>query len=459
MTTRQLQLLDQQYLWHPFTHMSLWLADDPLVITHGEGVYLVDSDGKRYLDGISSLWCNVHGHRVKEIDDAIRTQLDRIAHTTQLGLTNDTAAVLAKKLIEIAPPGLAKVLYASDGACATEMAFKLAVQYWWNKDQPSKCEFVALKEAYHGDTTGAMSVGMTSAFHKPYMPLLFKVHYAPVPLRGGDLSRHPIDPVDAIETLLREKGDMIAAICVEPVVMGASGMIMHPHGFLRELRALADRYDVLLICDEIATGFGRTGKMWASDHDGVTPDLMCVGKGITGGYLPLSATLTTQKVFGAFLGAPHQGKTFFHGHTYCGNPLACAAAIASIDLMHKNRLVERVATNAQKLSRMLERLRELPHIGQIRQQGYMIGIDLVADRDPGRPFDPRARVGAMVCRAIRDRGIILRPLGDTIVIFPPLVIETEDLQRLVDAVYDQVATLGNLASVTRRTDDVVAGDF
>lgn len=446
MTTQQLQSLDQQYVWHPFTHMSLWLGDDPLVITHGEGVYLIDSDGHRYLDGISSLWCNVHGHRVKEIDDAIRAQLDRIAHTTQLGLTNDTAAILAKKLIDIAPPGLAKVLYASDGACATEMAFKLAVQYWWNRGRAQKNAFVGIREAYHGDTTGAMSVGMTSAFHKPYMPLLFRVHYAEPTL-------------SSIEVLLKNHAGSIAAICLEPVVMAASGMIVHPPGLLRGIRALADRYDVLLICDEIATGFGRTGKMWASDDDGVTPDLMCVGKGVTGGYLPLAATLTTQKVFDAFLGAPHEGKTFFHGHTYCGNPLACAAAIASIELMDKNRLVERVATNSSKLATMLDRLRELPHIGQIRQQGYMIGVDLVADRVTGRLFDPKARVGAAVCRAIRDRGVILRPLGDTIVIFPPLVIEVDELQRIVDAVYDEVSKLQHLESVPKRTDDVIAGDF
>lgn len=465
MTTAELQSLDKQYVWHPFTHMSLWLADDPLVITHGDGVCLFDSEGKRYLDGIASLWCNVHGHRVKEIDDAIRAQLERIAHSTLLGLANEPSAILAEKLIAIAPRGLAKVLYASDGACATEMAFKLAVQYWWNTGKPRKTEFVGLREAYHGDTTGGMSVGMTSAFHKPYMPLLFKVHYAEMPSVECRVSNETHSTLDirhstlAIERILEKHHDTIAAICIEPVVMAAAGMIVQPDGFVRRLRELADRYDVLLICDEVATGFGRTGRMFACDHDGVTPDLMCVGKGLTGGYLPLAATLATQKVFDAFLGAPHEGKTFFHGHTFTGNPLCCAAAIASIGLFEKHNLVERVEHNAKELSTMLDRLRSLPHVSAIRQKGFMVGIDLVAQRDPLRPFDPKRRVGAEVCRKIRDRGIILRPLGDTIVIFPPLVIEPEQLREIVDAVYDEVSELTGTDSVVQRGDEVIAGDY
>jgi adenosylmethionine-8-amino-7-oxononanoate aminotransferase len=447
MTTQQIQQLDKQYLWHPFTHMSVWIDQEPLVITEGEGVFLIDSEGNRYVDGISSLWCNIHGHRVKEIDQAIRAQLDRIAHTTQLGLTNDVAVILAQKLVEIAPEGLCRVLYASDGASATEMAFKLAVQYWWNKGFQNKHQLIAIREAYHGDTVGAMSVGMTSAFHKPYRPLLFPVHYA-----------EPTLP--SIESILRQHATSVAAICVEPVVMGASGMIVHPPGLLRGIRELADRYDVLLICDEIATGFGRTGRMWACDHDQVTPDLMCIGKGLTGGYLPLSATLTTQTVFEAFLGQPHEGKTFFHGHTYCGNPLACAAAIASIERLQENRLVEQVAYQAPVLGRMLERLRELPHVGEIRQQGYMVGVDLVADRKTGRRFDPKARMGAAVCQAIRRHGVILRPLGDTIVIFPPLVIQKDQLQQIVDAVYTEVSRLKKDDTVDQRSsDDLIAGDF
>jgi adenosylmethionine-8-amino-7-oxononanoate aminotransferase len=458
MTTAELQSLDKQYVWHPFTHMSLWLADDPLVITHGEGVYLIDSDGNRYLDGISSLWCNVHGHRVKAIDDAIRAQLERIAHTTLLGLANDQSAILAKKLIEIAPKGMAKVFYASDGASATEVAFKLAVQYWWNRGQSKKCEFIGLTEAYHGDTTGGMSVGMTSAFHRPYLPLLFKVHYATAPrVSNGECGTS--NEVDELEQILRKHHDSIAAICVEPLVMGAAGMIVHPPGYLRAVRELADKYDVLLICDEVATGFGRTGRMFACEHERVTADLMCIGKGLTGGYLPLAATLATQKVFEAFLGAPHEGHTFFHGHTFTGNALACAAAIASIELMEQKDLVARVAHNAIELSKLLTRLADLPRVGEIRQKGYMVGVELVASRDPWRPFDPKQRVGAQICRRLRDRGVLLRPLGDTIVLFPPLVIEVDQLRQIVDAVYQEVAALRDDASVKDRGDETVAGDW
>jgi adenosylmethionine-8-amino-7-oxononanoate aminotransferase len=311
---------------------------------------------------------------------------------------------------------------------------------------------------------------MTSAFHKPYRPLLFKVHYAPVPRKMSNVecrvSNEETNPIFdirhstlVIEQILRERHDSIAAICVEPIVMAALGMIVHPDGFLRALRELANRYDVLLICDEVATGFGRTGKMFACDHENVTPDLLCLGKGVTGGYLPLAATLATQKVFDAFLGMPHEGKTFFHGHTYTGNPLACAAAIASIELMQKNRLVERVEQNAKILETMLARLLELPHVGEIRQKGYMVGVELVSDKRTNQPFDPKARVGAAVCRAIRDRGIILRPLGDTIVIFPPLTIETDQLRQIVDAVYEEVAKLADLPPVTQRGDEQIAGDF
>ncbi len=461
MTTEQFQLLDKQYVWHPFTHMSLWLEDDPLVITHGEGLYLVDSDGNRYLDAISSLWCNVHGHRVKEIDDAIINQLGKIAHTTQLGLANDQAAILAEKLIQIAPKGLAKVFYSDSGATATEIAFKMAAQYWWNIGRPQKHEFIGLTEAYHGDTVGAMSVGMTSAFHKPYKPLLFPVHYSPAPFPY----RYPVDgnclahALNAMETILKQHNHSIAAICLEPLVMGAAGMIVHPDGFLRGVRRLADEYHVLLICDEVATGFGRTGKMFACEHENVSPDILCIAKGITGGYLPLAATLATDKIFKSFLGKPHEGKTFFHGHTYTGNPLACAAAIASIDLIEKNHLLTAAQDRSNYLSSKLQKLLDLPNVGDIRQKGLMVGIELVADKPSKQPFDPKARVGATVCRKIRDQGIILRPLGDTIVIFPPLTIENQQIDQIVDALDEELSHLDQLPAVPIRGDDQIAGDF
>jgi adenosylmethionine-8-amino-7-oxononanoate aminotransferase len=451
-TTEELRRLDRQHIWHPFTPMKLWMESDPLVITAAEGMHLIDSDGNRYLDGVSSLWCNVHGHRVPEIDQAIRDQLDRVAHTTMLGLASEPAIRLADRLMRIVPRSLKKVFYSDAGATATEIAFKLAVQYWHNIGRPEKTEFVGFAEAYHGDTVGAMSVGRTTAFHKPYFPLLFRVHFAPTPFVYR--SETPDDPeavtrrcLDALETILRLHGGRIAAICIEPIVQGAAGMIVHPAGFLREVRRLADEYDVLLICDEVAVGFGRTGRMFACEHEGAEPDLMCVAKGITGGYLPLAATLATQRIFDAFLAEPWEGSTFYHGHTYTGNPLACAAALASLELFERNRLVEQVAAKSVALGGMLERLNALQHVGDVRQKGMMVGIELVEDKRTRRPFDPRRRVGAEVCARVRRHGVILRPLGDVVVIMPPLAMPIEDLRVIVEAVAEEVGQLGQDGSV------------
>ena len=446
-TTADLRRLDKQHLWHPFTPMKLWLESDPLVIVAAEGMHLVDSDGNRYLDGVSSLWCNVHGHRVPEIDAAIRAQLDKVSHTTMLGLASEPAILLAERLMKIVPKGLAKVFYSDAGATATEIAFKLAAQYWFNVGRPEKNEFVGFAEAYHGDTVGAMSVGRVPAFHKPYFPMLFKVHYAPTPFVYR--SETPDDPeavkrkcLAALEGILREHGSRIAAIAIEPMVQGAAGMIVQPFGFLAEVRRLASEYDVLLIADEVATGFGRTGMMFACDWEGIAPDILCVAKGITGGYLPLAATFATQKIFDAFLGEPWEGRTFYHGHTYTGNPLACAAALASLDLMERNEVVRAVGdSRAMFLRAMIEELEDLPHVGDWRGMGYMWGIELVEDKATRRPFDPRRRVGAEVCARVRRRGVILRPLGDVIVIMPPLAMDLDDLKTIVAAVREEIAAL------------------
>jgi adenosylmethionine-8-amino-7-oxononanoate aminotransferase len=354
--------------------MKPWLEGRPLVITAAEGMHLIDSDGRRYLDGVSSLWCNVHGHRVPEIDAAIREQLGKVAHTTLLGLTSEPAILLADRLMKLVPPSLKKVFYSDAGATATEIAFKMAVQYWHNVGKPEKTEFIGFTEAYHGDTVGAMSIGRTEAFHRPFFPMLFKVHFARTPFVyrsewPDDRKRVRDDCLARLEAILQEHGPRIAAICIEPIVQGAAGMIVHPFSFLRNVRRLANRYDVLLICDEVAVGFGRTGTMFACAQENVEPDLMCVGKGITGGYLPLAATFATQKIFDAFLGEPWEGKTFYHGHTYTGNPLACAAALASLDLFEKNDLVRRVEVKSRDLAEMLKPLWDLKHVGDIRQMG------------------------------------------------------------------------------------------
>ena len=445
-STDDLRRLDKQHVWHPFTPMKLWLEGDPLVIVAAEGMHLIDSDGNRSLDGVSSQWCYVHGHRVPEIDQAIRDQLDKVAHTTMLGLASEPATLLAERLMRVVPKGLTKVFYSDAGATATEVAFKLAAQYWFNVGQPEKNEFVGFAEAYHGDTVGAMSVGRVPSFHKPYFPMLFKVHYAPTPFVYR--SETPDDPegvkrrcLAALERILREHGGRIAAIAIEPVVQGAAGMIVQPEGFLAGVRRLADEYEVLLIADEVATGFGRTGRMFACEHEGVSPDLMCVAKGITGGYLPLAATFATQRIFDGFLGEPWEGRTFFHGHTYTGNPLACAAALASLDLFERNDLVRKVEGKARELWSMLGKVREMSLVGEVRQKGLMVGIELVQDKRSRRPFDPRRRVGAEVCSRIRRHGVILRPLGDVLVLMPPPAMPLDDLRTIVGAVAAEVEAL------------------
>jgi len=436
--TAELRRLDKQFVWHPFTPMKLWLASDPVVITAAEGMHLIDSDGNRYLDGVSSLWCNVHGHRVPEIDEAVRAQLDKVAHTTMLGLASEPAILLAERLMRHVPANLAKVFYSDSGATATEVAFKLAAQYWFNVGRPEKTEFVGFGEAYHGDTVGAMSVGRVAAFHRPYFPMLFKAHFAPTPfVYHSDTPDDPAGVRDrclaALEGILKEHGGRIAAIAMEPIVQGAAGMIVHPEGFLAGVRRLASAYGVLLIADEVAVGFGRTGRMFACEHEGVKPDLMCVAKGITGGYLPLAATLATQEIFDAFLGDPWEGRTFFHGHTYTGNPLACAAALASLELFERRDLVRQVREKGAELARILEEVKGFRHVGDVRQRGLMVGIELVEDKAGRRAFDPKRRVGAEVCMRIRRHGVMLRPLGDVVVINPPLAMGTADLRRIVNA--------------------------
>ena len=450
-STQDLRRLDKQHVWHPFTPMKPWLESDPLVITAADGMHLIDSDGRRYLDGVSSLWCNVHGHRVPEIDDAIRRQLDKVAHTTMLGLANEPATLLAERLMRLVPSSLTKVFYSDAGATATEVAFKLAAQYWFNVGHPEKTEFVGFAEAYHGDTVGAMSIGRMPAFHKPYFPMLFKAHFAPTPYvyrydveGGSDAERAEMVKqycLGALESILQQHGPTIAAICIEPMVQGAGGIIVQPPGFLTHVARLARQYGALLIADEVAVGFGRTGKMFACEQENVRPDLMCVAKGLTGGYLPLAATFASQEIFDAFLGDPWEGRTFYHGHTYTGNPLAAAAALASLDLFERNKVVEHVATTAGKLWHMLQELRDLPHVGDVRQLGYMVGIELVADRATKRPFDPKRRVGAEVCLKCRDRGVIIRPLGDVVVLMPPPAMGEADLRTIVDAVRAEVAAL------------------
>lgn len=438
---------DLQYLWHPFTQHTVWNAREPLVIVAGQGEYLIDADGKRYIDGISSMWCNVHGHRHPKIDAAIKAQLDSIAHSTLLGLTHPLAVQLAKRLVEIAPPGLTKVFYSDDGSTAVEVAIKMAYAHWHHKHQPQRRKFLAVRNAYHGDTIGAVSVGRVEAFHGVYKPLLFETLFAPSPYcYRCELGCRPDSCGQAcvvrLGQILESSADQIAGLVVEPLMQCAGGMIASPAGYLKRVREYCDRYDVLLIADEIATGFGRTGRMFACECEDVAPDLMCIGKGLTNGYLPLAVTLASQRIYEAFLGAVDELKTFFHGHTFTGNPLGCAAAIASLDVFEQERTLESLPEKIRLLKDRLARLSSNRWVGNIRQVGLLAGIELVADRATRREFPYGLQVGAEVCMAARKHGVILRPLANTIVIFPPLAISCENLGRMLDVIgtcIDEVA--------------------
>jgi adenosylmethionine-8-amino-7-oxononanoate aminotransferase len=436
-STSELAAWDQQYVWHPFTQMRDWLAEPPLIIERGEGNYLIDTEGRRYLDGVSSLWCNVHGHRKRELDEALKAQCDRIAHSTMLGLANVPATVLAKRLVELTPAPLTRVFYSDSGATAVEIALKLALQYWQLRGQPQRTRFVALTEAYHGDTLGAVGVGYSETFHRFFRPVLTPALRLDPPhvfrwRRGAAPEQALEQAIEDAQRLFAAHGREVAALIVEPLMQGAAGMWAQPTGYLPVLRDLTRRHGTLLICDEVATGFGRTGRMFAIDHEAVEPDLLCLGKGITGGYLPLAATLASDEIFNAFFAPYEQFEAFFHGHTYTGNPLAAAVAVANLDLFEREGVVARVQERAGQLAGLLAELVDrLPHVGDIRQWGLMVGIELVRDRARCAPYDPALKMGTRVIRAARERGIILRPLGNVIILMPPLSIASDELERLV----------------------------
>ncbi|MFQ5847421.1 MAG: adenosylmethionine--8-amino-7-oxononanoate transaminase [Candidatus Methylomirabilales bacterium] len=440
MERRELQAKDHRYLWHPFTQMEGWFGEEPLIIERGEGNYLVDLDGHRYLDGVSSLWCNVHGHGRREIDEAIIAQLRRIGHSTLLGLSHPAAILLAERLVQIVPSGLAKVFYSDNGATAVEVALKMGFQYWRQKDAErfrEKTAFLYFTGAYHGDTLGAVSVGGINLFHSLYKPLLFEALPLPAPYSSAERGPALKKVGQIIETHRRE----VAALIMEPLIQGAAGMRAYPSGFTREVWELCRAHEILFIADEVATGFGRTGKMFACEHEGVFPDLLAVAKGLTGGYLPLAATLTTAEIFDAFLGPVEQQKTFFHGHTYTGNPLGCAAALASLEIFQKDRVLEQLQSKIPLLTAGLDRLRSLRHVGEIRQVGLMVGIELYEDVATRRPFSPARRMGHRVIREARRHGVIIRPLGDVIVLMPSLSITEGEIDTLLHAVSLAIKTV------------------
>jgi adenosylmethionine---8-amino-7-oxononanoate aminotransferase len=429
MTPKDLADLDRRHLWHPFTQQQGWMEEDFPIIESADDTTVYDTEGNAYIDGVSSLWCNVHGHRHPAIDIAIKDQLDRVAHSTMLGLSHAPAVKLAKRLVDLAPDGLSRVFFSDNGSTACEIALKMAYQWHHQRGEWWRAGFVCLRNSYHGDTLGSVSVGGIELFHSLYRPLLFDAWQA----EPGD--------VESMRALLAEHGERCAAVIVEPLVQGAAGIHVQPEGYLRAVRELCDEFGVFLICDEVATGFGRTGTMFACEHEGVAPDLMCVAKGLTGGYLPLAATLTTERVYDGFLGRHEQFRTFFHGHTYSGNPLACAAALATLRIFDQERTLERLQPKIALLAELLANdVERLPAVREVRRCGFMVGIEL-------QGFPVETRIGHRVTLEARARGAIIRPLGDTIVLMPPLSIEPAELRRLVEITAAAIAAAAGEAGL------------
>ena len=440
----ELRAWDVAHVWHAFTQMAEY---QPLLIERAHGCTLVDVEGREYLDGVSSLWCNVHGHRHPALDAAIRRQLEMVAHVTLLGMAHPTTVRLARRLVEIAPSGLSRVFFSDSGAAAVEVALKMAFQYWRQRIthhspptiHASKTKFLAFDNAYHGDTLGSVSVGGVARFHEMFRPLLFDVVRLPAP----DMYRLPIGVtresacshyLGQFEAAIREHHEELAAVVIEPLVQCAAGMLVHPPGYLRGVREITRQHGVLLIADEVAVGMGRTGRMFACEHELVAPDFLCLAKGLTGGYLPLAATLATDEIYNAFLGRYEESKTFFHGHTYGGNPLGAAVALATLDVFDQERTLDALRAKIARLGEHLARIAEHPHVGDVRQCGLIAGIELVRDRATKEPYAWEERRGQQVCNHALTEGVWLRPLGNVIVIFPPLAISLAELDRICTAV-------------------------
>jgi adenosylmethionine-8-amino-7-oxononanoate aminotransferase len=447
---KQLERQDKKYLWHPFTQMKEWKEETPVIITEGCGSFLKDILGRWYLDGVSSMWVTVHGHRKKEIDNAIKEQIDKISHSTLLGLTHPPAIMLAEKLIQIVNSQLVtrnsslnRVFYSDNGSTAVEIALKMAFQYWQHRGIKSKKGFLSLNNAYHGDTIGAVSVGGIDIFHKIFSPLLFKSFKTPSPYcYRCELDRkYPscrLLCLKKMEKIMQRHHKEIAGLIIEPIVQAAGGMIVSPHGYLKGVRKLCSKYNILMIADEVATGFGRTGKMFACEHENVSPDILCLAKGITGGYLPLAATITTEKIYNVFLGEYKDLKTFFHGHTYTGNQLACAAAITNLEIFKKEKTLRKLQEKIEFLKKELIKIAELPYVGDVRQKGFMVGIELVKNRKTKEPYSLKEKMGWKVCYKAREKGLIIRPLGNVIVLMPPLSISQQELKRLVQIISESI---------------------
>lgn len=430
-STGQLRALDKAHLWHPFTQMQGWCAPhhDPLVIASGEGVWLCDSEGNQYIDGNSSIWTNIHGHGHPVINAAIREQLDQISHCSSLGFTNEAAILLAEKLVQQFPPDtLTRVFFSDDGSTAIECACKMAIQYRQLDGQADRSAFIAFDQAYHGDTAGAASLGGIGTLHQRFSSFGFDTTH--------------VRDLDQLRELPKNILTKLTAVIIEPLIQGAAGMKIWPDGMLHELRQWCDEHDIFLILDEVMTGFGRTGTMFACEQQKVIPDFIALAKGLTGGYLPLAATLTSERIFEKFLGTYSEQKTFYYGHSYNANPLACAAALANLRIFETEKTLEKLAEKINLLKTLLEKhLAPSPYVGEIRQCGFIAGIDIVQDKVSHTPWPSEKQTGAAICLAAREHSLLTRPIGDTLVLMPPLCISDADLETAVQALEKAITSL------------------
>ncbi|WP_457568982.1 adenosylmethionine--8-amino-7-oxononanoate transaminase [Desulfurobacterium sp.] len=437
---------DKTFVWHPFTQMAEYVKSDPIVIERGEGCWLYDVDGNRYLDAVGSIWCNVHGHNVKRLNDALYAQANKIAHSTLLGLTNVPAVQLAKEIVDIAPGGLNHVFYSDDGSTAMEVALKMAYQYWQLKGEKQRTKFIKLEEAYHGDTIGSVSIGGIDLFHSMFRELMFETFKVPSPhpyrFEGTEEECRDYS-LSVMESILKERGNEVAAVVMEPLVQAAAGIVVHPEGFLKGVRELCNKYGVLLILDEVATGFGKTGKMFACQWEDVVPDIMAISKGLTAGYMPLAITLATDDVYEAFWGGDYgSGKTFFHGHTFTGNQLGCAVALENLKLFREKGWPEALLPKIDFLyERLNHYLADLKHVGNIRGRGFMVGIELVKDKKTKEGFSWKDDVGRRVSKRIIEKGVFTRPLGPTLVMMPPLAISEDEIDLMVRTYRDAIVEI------------------
>jgi len=436
---------DRAVLWHPFTQHEEWFSYDPVVVERAEGFDLIDTEGRRYIDGVSSLWCNVHGHGHPDILDAMRAQLDRVQHSTMLGLSHRPSIELGERLVAITPEPLTRVFFSDAGSTAVEVALRMAFQYWRQVGKPEKTRFATLTDAYHGDTIGSVSLGFSEPFHAGYEPITFRaLKFDPpwlcAPISGnGDCSPERLEAAGqaslaGLERLLEEHGREMAAVFIEPMMQGAAGMWPQPASFVRGVRELCDAHDVLLVCDEVATGFGRTGTMFAIEQAGIVPDILCLAKGLTAGYLPVAATLATERLFDAFHAPYSEYKALFHGHTYGGNPLGCAAAIANLEVFEREDTLGKARKASEALARALaEKVAPLAHTSPVRQLGTMVGFDLMRDPAAAEWYPSSERRAHHAVLAARDEGVLVRPLGDTMILMPALAMPPAAVQTVVEA--------------------------